>query len=139
MLMSFMMGYMPTQAASRKACAGKVVLSFPLAAETPPARVRLGRDLLLDTERYEHGWDLVVFRTGNDDNLLAPVRDWHGAQPFQISVYMMSIYPNERIIPIRSTPATICVRILNARTEGTGNREHFIGGVVEVRWSGLGG
>ena len=134
--MGLMLGPPPAQAASPKDCDGKVVLSFPLAAETSPKPAPLGRSLLLSAERYEQGWDLVVSRSGSDDNLLAPTRNWHGAQSFQVSVYLMSVYPNERIIPIRSTSSSICVRILNARTEGAGNSEHFVNGEVEVRWSG---
>ena len=135
-LMSFVVGPLPTQAASPKACVGKVVLSFPLTADSSPVPVPLGQGLRLDTDRYEQGWDLLVFRSGSDDNLLAPKGNWHGAQPVQVSVYMLTIYPNERIIPIRSTSTSICVRILNARTEGVGNHEHFTNGAVEVRWSG---
>ena len=84
--MGFVVAPVPVRAASQKACVGKVVLSFPLAAETSPGTVHLGRNLLLDAERYEQGWDLVVSRSGHDDNLLALMKNWHGAQPFQVSV-----------------------------------------------------
>jgi hypothetical protein len=48
---------------------------------------------------------------------------------------MAGIYPNERIIPIRSTASAICVRILNARIEGNEFEQRWVDGVVEVRWS----
>jgi hypothetical protein len=87
----------------------------------------------------EGGWDLEVHRSGDtarQDNLLAPSRNWHGAQAFQVTVYMTSIYPNERVIPIRSASTSVCIRIMNARLEGDGFDRRYVDGVVEVRWSG---
>lgn len=129
---------LPKDAAPQNACVGEVIMSFPLAATSAPAPVHLGRAFVLQALAGHGGWDLEVYRSRDKqrgDNLLAPIRNWHGAQAFQVTPYMAGIYPNERIIPIRSTASAICVRILNARIEGNEFEQRWVDGVVEVRWS----
>jgi hypothetical protein len=129
----------PGSAATPTACAGPVVMSFPLAAASAPEPVHLGRGLVLQAVTGDGGWELQVFKAGDTerrDNRLSPIQNWHGAQPFLVTPYMASIYPDERVISIRGTSASICVRILNGRIEGGGNDRRYVDGVVEVRWSG---
>ena len=132
------LGSVPSHAAPQNACAGKVVMSFPLAAAGTPVLVHLGRAFVLQAVPGDGAWELGVYRsgdTGRGDNLLAPSGNWHGAQAFQVTPYMASIYPNERVMPIRLTSTSICVGIQNARIEGGEYDRCYVDGVIEVRWS----
>jgi len=127
---------------SESPCTGRLVLSFPLTVANAPEPVQLGTHLVLRVEPSDSGWEPQVVDSSNPDargNLLCAIRNWHGAQPFLITAYMANIYPNERVIPIRGTSQTVCIRILGARVEQNGSTPRYLEGTVEVRWSGARG
>jgi hypothetical protein len=117
-------------------CVGPPVLTFSLAADRTPPTVPLGRQLQLEVEGDESGWELAVYKTTDvwkQENLLYPIR-WHGMQSLQITPLVNSVFPRERVIKVRTTAAQICVRIRDPRLDpGTGSK--FTAGTVEVRWS----
>ena len=118
-------------------CTGATIMSLPLAAASAPAAVQLGDDLLLRVEPDDGGWELEVVDSKGDmrGNLLAAIRNWHGAQPFLVTAYMASLYPNERVLPIRGTTKTLCIRLVDPRIEEKGADARYVAGTMEVRVS----
>ena len=123
-------------------CAGRLVMSFELATTRAPESVNLGHGLLLRAVPTDGGWELQVVDLVNPDvqgNRLAPIANWHGAQPFLITPYMAGIYPTERVIAVRGTAERVCIRILEPRMEHGKASPGYADGTVEVRWSGASG
>jgi hypothetical protein len=99
----------------------------------------LGPRLLLRVTRAWAGWIVsVVRRPARQDspNLLYHSRSWHGPYITDVLAWLhaQQRMPDERILPVYRYPYEIRIRLIDARTLGTGEDAHFTGGTLEVAW-----
>ena len=80
------------------------------------------------------GWEIGVYRRGSEDNLLYPKGIWHGAFPCQIVAGPNQVFPDERVIQVRSTLKTLTVQLSGVLFEGTEPHYRFTGGLARVLW-----
>ncbi len=120
-------------------CAGHVVLRFPVTAPNAPGTVPLGTKEVLRVEATEGGWQIAVVDRINPTsrgNLLAPSLDWRDPQPFQVTPATAGEFPAERLIPLRDSKETVCIRLFDARVDDSVSPPRYTAGTVEVLWSG---
>jgi len=120
-------------------CRGRLVLTVPLNSSQSQIATRLSSDLRVQVEKQsDNGWEVQVFRLHRGHlhgNLLYPSEHWHGAFPCQVAPWIEpDLFPNPRLIPIRSTTKRICVMVIDPASEGEGFAQHFTGGKLEVWW-----
>ncbi len=105
----------------------------------------LGSQLLLRVTRegygrLEHfGWTVSVVRRPAREgsrNLLYHSRSWHGPYITDVFAWIHAeqFMPDERILPVYRYPYELRIRLLDARTRGTGEQTEFTGGTLEVAW-----
>ena len=80
------------------------------------------------------GWEVGVYRKGSGDNLLYPKGNWHGAFPCQIVPGPNQVFPDTRVIKVRSTAKTLTIQLLGVLFEGTDPDYRFTDGVARVLW-----
>jgi hypothetical protein len=121
-------------------CAGKPHLSFSISAKEESFHSSLGGGLEAFVVRDDRGWEVQVFRTSDRqhrENLLYPP-NWHGAFPCQIQPGVgPELFPDERLIPIRTTSRSLCIRLIGVKSSGAGADRHYTSGTVTVSSVGV--
>ena len=117
------------------ACSGAPVLAVPLTsretfrAETPGGLVILG-------VRSANGWELSVFTAAAPQpapNLIAQPGVTGATDPLDLSPFSYREHPGDWLVPVRSTPHSLCIRFQNARIKGNGSKAVFAAGTLEIR------
>jgi hypothetical protein len=117
------------------ACSGVPVVAVPLASrenfrsEAPGGLVILG-------VRNANGWDLSVFAAAAPQpapNLIAQSGAAGATHLLDLSALSSLEHPGDWLIPVRSTPHTLCIRFQNARIKGSGSKAVFAAGTLEIR------
>ena len=125
--------------AGENQCHGKLRLTFSLLAKEAAFHSSLEGDLELYAVRDGSGWEIQVFNSSDHrrrDNLLYP-EHWHGAFPCQLQPAVHSdVFPDERVIQVRSTSLSICVKLIGLKTTGESSERRYGGGTVEIRANG---
>ncbi len=121
-----------------RGCPGHLVLIVPLNSSQSQFASKLTSELRVRVEKQpDNGWEVQVFRRHRGHvhgNLLYPER-WHGAFPCQVVPWgNEDLFPNPRIIPIRSSTKSICVMVIDPTAEGEGFRRDFTAGKLEIWW-----
>jgi len=126
--------------ASQEPCGGGSRLAFSLIATERSFHANLRGGLSLYAAKDDGGWELQVFDRADQqhrDNLLYPSSRWHGAFPCQIQPGVgRDTFPDERVVPIRSTVRSLCVRLIGVKVAGVGSKRRYVAGRVEIRADG---
>jgi hypothetical protein len=120
-------------------CNSRHLLRIPLTSSTATYHARVGSGYVLVVVQDAPGWEVQVFRAtdrSKRDNLLYPKGNWHGAFPNQIQPGVSEeIFPNIRRVPVRATPHSVCIRLMDVSKSVTNGSAAFRGGSLEVGWS----
>ena len=120
-------------------CDSRPLLRIPLTSSTATYSARVRPSYVLVVVHDAPGWEVQVFRAtdrSKRDNLLYPKGNWRGAFPNQIQPGISEeIFPNIRRVPVRATPLSVCIRLVDVSKSVTNGSPAFRGGWLEVGWS----
>jgi hypothetical protein len=127
-------------AAEMDPCQGKPLLIVPLDSGQQSFEARPVSGLTVIVRKDRPGWEVQVFRvtdTNHQKNLLYPAGNWHGAFPCQVQPSVApETLPSPRLIPVRTSKASVCLRLVSPRVQSTGLEASFSGGSLEIVWVG---
>ena len=116
-----------------------VALRFDVTDTTATFERPLGDSLVLRVRREgSSGWIVsVVPRSSPDEpNLLYHSLRWHGPYPTDVLAWssQRGYFPGERLLPVYGYPYEIRIRLIDARTTGSGGSAVFEAGTIDVAW-----
>jgi hypothetical protein len=119
-------------------CESPTLIRVPLTSSMRVHRAETPSGYVGMVVRDAPGWEVQVFRARDRyrrDNLLYPVRNWHGAFPCQVQPNISDdIFPATRRVAARSTPHSVCIRLKAVSQSMTNGHPAYKGGWLEIGW-----
>jgi hypothetical protein len=125
-----------TSASDAEDCDSQPLLRIPLTSSTATYSAPVPPSHVLVVVHDAPGWEVQVFRAtdrSQRDNLLYPKSNWHGAFPNQIQPGISEeVFPNIRRVPVRATPLSVCIQLVDVSKSVTNGGPAFRGGWLEI-------
>jgi predicted membrane-bound mannosyltransferase len=111
-------------------------LSFDVLDSRKQISKQIGEFNLRAKQTGKNDWDIEVTRGKVDDNLLAPIKNWHGMQPFQVYANQVAEKQMDAVreMQVRDTKHTLTIKMVGCQVTAGNPDAAFTKGTIEIYW-----